>query len=202
MAGVNVAGFSRSVYQAPPLIYYIYNSMATYMLSAIVQKVTGEKVNDYLTPRLWEPLGIEKPRFDESPEGINCGGWGLFLKTEDMAKMGQTLLNGGKYKGRQVIPADWVEQMTTYKVPCQPSGIRPEDVPNSRLNKDNSDWVQGYCYQMWRCRHNAVRADGAQGQYIIVMPDQDAVVIVTESARNLQKVLDAVWDLILPELEK
>ncbi|MBQ4287481.1 MAG: serine hydrolase, partial [Bacteroidales bacterium] len=96
----------------------------------------------------------------------------------------------------------WVEQMTTYKVPCQPSGIRPEDVPNSRLNKDNSDWVQGYCYQMWRCRHNAVRADGAQGQYIIVMPDQDAVVIVTESARNLQKVLDAVWDLILPELEK
>lgn len=197
-----VEGFLSAPVPRKPGTYYIYNSMATYMLSAIVQKVTGEKVNDYLTPRLWEPLGIEKPRFDESPEGINCGGWGLFLKTEDMAKMGQTLLNGGKYKGRQVIPADWVEQMTTYKVPCQPSGIRPEDVPNSRLNKDNSDWVQGYCYQMWRCRHNAVRADGAQGQYIIVMPDQDAVVIVTESARNLQKVLDAVWDLILPELEK
>lgn len=195
-----VEGFFTAPVPNKPGTYFMYNSMATYMLSAIVQKVTGEKVNDYLTPRLWEPLGIEKPTFEESPEGINCGGWGLYLKTEDMAKMGQTLLDGGKYKGRQVIPADWVEQMTTYKVPCQPAGKRPEDVPASGLTKENSDWVQGYCYQMWRCRHNAFRADGARGQYILVMPDVDAVVVITEFSKNLQKVLNSVWDIIYPAL--
>ncbi|MBP5631131.1 MAG: serine hydrolase, partial [Bacteroidaceae bacterium] len=83
-----------------PGTYYCYNSMGTYMLSAIVQKVTGQKVVDYLQPRLFDPLGIEAPRWDESPQGINCGGWGLYLKTEDLAKMGQLLLQKGKWKGK------------------------------------------------------------------------------------------------------
>ena len=184
-----------------PGTWYIYNSYCTYMLSAIVQKVTGEKVNDYLTPRLWEPLGIVKPEWEESPQGINCGGWGLHLKTEDMARMGQTLLKGGKYAGKQVIPADWVAQMTAFQVPCQPAGSRPDQVEYLKENGLSTDWLQGYGYQMWRCTHNAVRADGAYGQYIIIIPDHDAVVVVTERAADLQKVLDGVWDLILPALQ-
>lgn len=95
-----------------PGTFYLYNSLGTYVLSAIVQKVTGEKVVDYLNTRLFEPLHIDKPKWEESPQGINTGGWGLWLKTEDLAKMGQLLLQNGKWNGRQLIPADWVAEMS------------------------------------------------------------------------------------------
>ena len=84
-----------------PGTFYLYNSLGTYMLSAIVQQVTGQKVVDYLSPRLFEPLHIDKPRWEESPQGINCGGWGLYLKTEDLAKMGQLLLQKGEWNDEQ-----------------------------------------------------------------------------------------------------
>ena len=184
-----------------PGTYYCYNSMGTYMLSAIVQKVTGQKVVDYLQPRLFDPLGIDAPRWDESPEGINCGGWGLYLKTEDMAKMGQLLLQKGKWNGRQVLPADYIAEATRAQVPCQPAGLRADKVAESGLTPENSDWVLGYGYQVWRCRHNAYRADGANGQYIIVIPEKDAVVVNTADLRDLQAELNLVWDHILPALK-
>ena len=71
-----------------------------------------EKVVDYLTPRLFDPLRIDKPRWEESPQGINCGGWGLWLKTEDLAKMGQLLLQKGEWNGQQLIPAEWVAEIS------------------------------------------------------------------------------------------
>ena len=92
--------------------FYLYNSLGTYMLSAIVQQVTGEKVVDYLDTRLFQPLHIDKPKWEESPQGINCGGWGLWLKTEDLAKMGQLLLQNGEWNGKQIIPAEWVAEMS------------------------------------------------------------------------------------------
>lgn len=180
--------------------YFLYNSLGTYMVSAIVQKVTGERVNNYLDIRLWQPLGIKKPRFDQSPQGINLGGWGLYLKTEDMAKMGQLLLQRGKWNGIQVLPEDWVREMSSYQVPSAPSGTRFEELENAGLNKDNSDWVQGYGYQMWRCRHGAFRADGANGQYIIVFPEKDAVLVLTTDSNLYQPYLDLVWEYLLPIL--
>lgn len=183
-----------------PGTYYCYNSMGTYMLSAIVQKVTGQKVVDYLQPRLFDPLGIEAPHWDESPEGINCGGWGLYLKTEDLAKMGQLLLQDGKWNGRQVLPADYVEAASRKQVPCVPSGVRADRIAESGLTPDNSDWVNGYGYQLWRCRHNAFRADGAGGQYIIVIPEKDAVVVNTADLQDMQAELNLIWDHILPSL--
>ena len=95
-----------------PGTFYLYNSLGTYMCSAIVQKVTGEKVVDYLDARLFQPLHIDKPKWEESPQGINCGGWGLYLKTEDLAKMGQLLLQNGEWNGQQLIPAEWVAEMS------------------------------------------------------------------------------------------
>ena len=184
-----------------PGTYYCYNSMGTYMLSAIVQKVTGQKIVDYLQPRLFDPLGIDAPRWDESSQGINCGGWGLYLKTEDLAKMGQLLLQKGKWKGKQVLPENYVTEATRAQVPCQPSGVRADKVAESGLTPENSDWVQGYGYQVWRCRHNAYRADGAGGQFIIVIPEKDAVVINTADLRDMQAELNLVWDYILPALK-
>ena len=195
-----VEGFLAHPVEHEPGTYFWYNSMGTYMLSAIVQKVTGEKVVDYLTPRLFEPLHIEKPQWQESPQGINCGGWGLYLKTEDLAKMGQLFLQGGKWNGKQVLPADWVAEASKYQVPCVPSGVRPEMLEQLGMTKETSDWVQGYGYQMWMCRHNAYRADGANGQYIIVIPDKDAVIATTANIRDMQGEINLIWDHILPAL--
>ena len=184
-----------------PGTYYCYNSRGTYMLSAIVQKVTGQKIVDYLQPRLFDPLHIRRPRWDESPQGINCGGWGLYLTTEDLAKMGQLLLQKGQWKGKQVLPEEYVTEATRAQVPCQPSWIRADKVAESGLTPENSDWVLGYGYQVWRCRHNAYRADGAGGQYIIVIPDKDAVVVNTADLQDMQAELNLVWNHILPALK-
>jgi CubicO group peptidase (beta-lactamase class C family) len=126
---------------------FLYNTMATYMLSAIVQKVTGQKEIDYLRPRLFDPLGIKGMDWEESAEGINTGGWGLRLKTDDIAKLGQLYLQKGMWNGKQLLPKAWVEEATTFKIDQAP-GV-------AQSKKDSSDWMQGYCYQFWRCRHNA-----------------------------------------------
>lgn len=171
---------------------FLYNSMATFMLSAIVQKVTGEKLIDYLQPRLFEPLGIEGIDWEVSPEGINTGGWGLLIKTEDMAKFGQLYLQKGSWNGRQIIPAGWIEEATSFKIDQAPDA--PSEI------KENSDWMQGYCYQFWLSRNNAYRADGAFGQYIIVMPEKDAVVAITSESPDMQDALNMVWKYILPAM--
>ena len=195
-----VEGFLAWPVKHKPGEYYLYNSVGTYMLSAIVQKVTGEKVIDYLDTRLFQPLHIDRPQWDESPQGINCGGWGLYLKTEDMAKMGQLFLQEGKWNGKQIVPAAWLKEMSSYQVPSAPSGTRFEDLEKAGLNKDNNEWVQGYGYQMWICRHNAFRADGFAGQYIMIFPDRDAVLVLTTSSSLYQPYIDLIWEYLLPIL--
>ena len=183
-----------------PGTFYLYNSLGTYMLSAIVQKVTGEKIVDYLTPRLFEPLHIDKPKWEESPQGINTGGWGLYLKTEDLAKMGQLLLQKGEWNGKQIIPAEWVAEMSKKQVESINPGTRLEQAAERGMTKETSDWMQGYGYQMWRCRPGCFRADGARGQYIIVVPDKNAVIAITSDVADLQGELNLVWSRILPVL--
>ena len=180
--------------------FYCYNSLGTYVLSAIVQKVTGEKVVDYLDTRLFQPLHIDKPRWEESPQGINCGGWGLYLKTEDLAKMGQLLLQKGKWNGRQIIPAEWVAEMSKKQVESVNPGTRLEQAAERGMTVETSDWMQGYGYQMWRCRPGGFRADGANGQYILVFPEKNAVIAITANVQDLQGLLNLVWDNILPEV--
>jgi CubicO group peptidase (beta-lactamase class C family) len=102
---------------------FLYNSLATYMLSAIVQKVTGQKVIDYLTPRLFNPLGIDGMDWETDPMGINTGGWGLRIKAEDMAKFGQLYLQKGKWNGKQLLPESWVEEATSIKILQSPRGF-------------------------------------------------------------------------------
>ena len=183
-----------------PGTFYCYNSLGTYVLSAIVQQVTGEKVVDYLNTRLFEPLHIDKPRWEESPQGINTGGWGLYLKTEDLAKMGQLLLQKGEWNGQQIIPAEWVSEMSKKQVESINPGTRLEQAEERGLTVDTSDWMQGYGYQMWRCRPGCFRADGARGQYIIVVPDKTAVIAITSDVQDLQGELNLVWNHILPVL--
>lgn len=171
---------------------FLYNSAATYMLSAIVQKVTGEKVIDYLQSRLFEPLDIAKPDWEESPQHTNTGGWGLRLKTEDIAKFAQLFLQKGKWNGRQILPKGWVEEASTAHIIQHPE--------YSQAKRDSSDWDQGYCYQMWRCRNDAYRGDGAFGQYAIVMPKQDAVIAITSETADMPGELNLIWKILLPAM--
>src|SRR5262245_45849132 len=170
-----------------PGTHFLYNTSATYMLSAAVQKATGQTVLDYLKPRLFDPLGIEKPTWETSPQGVTAGGYGLSVRTEDIARFGQLYLQKGKWQGRQLVPEAWVEAATARQT--------------SNGSSPGSDWDQGYGYQFWRCRHGAYRGDGAFGQFCVVLPEQDAVIAITSGVRDMQAVLNLVWDKLLPALK-
>ncbi len=195
-----VRQFLAAPFVHKPGTFFTYNSMGTYVLSAIVQKVTGEKIVDYLAPRLFEPLHIDKPQWQESPQGINTGGWGLYIKTEDMAKFGQLLLDGGKWNGKQLISSEWVKEATSRQGPSFPGEIRADEADKYAERLKDDLWGQGYCYQMWCCRGNAVRADGAQGQYIILLPDKDLVVVTTASHQNVRQALYLLWNQLIMKL--
>ncbi|MCY0902118.1 MAG: serine hydrolase [Firmicutes bacterium] len=183
-----VRGFLSLPVEHAPGTHFVYNNGATYMLSAIVTQVTGETVLDYLTPRLFAPLGIENPTWSVCPRGITLGFSELKIGVGDIARFGQLYLQGGVWEGKQVIPADWVQTATSRQV----------------RNEDNGsfDWSQGYGYQFWMCREGAYRGDGAFGQYCIVMPEQAAVLAITSGVDNMQAVLDLVWAHLLPNLGK
>jgi CubicO group peptidase (beta-lactamase class C family) len=170
-----------------PGTFFLYNTPASYMLSAIVQKATGTTALDYLRPRLFEPLGIQDPVWPTSPQGVSNGGWGMKIRTREIARFGQLYLQKGTWRGKQLLPEAWVEAATSRQMS---NGSSPE-----------SDWDQGYGYQFWRCRNNAYRGDGAFGQFCIVMPEQDAVVVVTSGVKSMQAVLNEVWRHLLPAMK-
>lgn len=159
-----------------------YDSICTYLLSAIVQKVTGMTLLDYLKLKLFIPMNITDVAWEISPEGVNTGGWGLHIQSESLAKFGLLLLNGGKWEGKQLLPASWVKQMTT-----------------RQMEAGDED----YGYQMWMCEYpGAVRLDGALGQYVLIIPDKDMVVVITECTLingNNQRRL--VWNRLLPQVQ-
>ncbi len=171
-----------------PGTHFQYNTMGSYTLSAIVTRVTGQTTLEYLKPRLFEPLGIENPQWDNSPEGNSLGGYGLKLCTEDIAKFGQLYLQKGKWNGKQLIPAAWIEQATSKHVPND----------QESHSKIGIDWQQGYGFQFWRCTHNAFRGDGASGQLCVVIPDQDMVVAITAQTGEFHREMNAIWDNLLP----
>ena len=173
---------------------YRYSSIASYMLSAIINKVTGQKVIDYLTPRLFEPLAIEGMDWETDAYGINTGGWGLRLKTEDLAKFGQFYLQKGKWNGKQLLPKKWVEEATSVKIYQNPA------MTQSKRDSSN-DGVQGYCYQFWRARHNSYQVNGANGQFVVVMPEKDAVVIFTADSPDMWGEIGMIWEFLYPAIQ-
>jgi CubicO group peptidase (beta-lactamase class C family) len=179
-----------------PGTFYLYNTSASYVLSAIVQKTTGKTVLEYLTPRIMEPLNIADADWEVSPQGINTGGYGLRIKTEDIAKFSQLYLNKGNWHGKQLIPASWVEAATKkeWDFTSNPFG--------GKTPKEQDDWQQGYGYQFWRTQHNGYRSDGLYGQFGIVLPDEKTIIAINEESFNTQKTLNYVWDILIPGLQK
>jgi CubicO group peptidase (beta-lactamase class C family) len=171
-----------------PGSWFVYNTAATYMLSAIITKLTGMPLLEYLRTRLLNPLGIENPHWQTDPRGINIGGSGLQSKTEDIARFGQMYLQKGLWDGQRILTEQWVAEATSVH----------SDNSNTQTNPD---WTMGYGYQFWRCRHDCYRGDGAFGQYCVVMAEQDAVLAIIGGVQDMQAVLDKVWQYLLPAMQ-
>ncbi len=169
--------------ECEPGTVFAYNQPATYAIAAIVQRRAGVTIHEYLRPRVLEPLGIEGVVWQEYPAGRNLGFSGLFTTTDAVAKLGLLYLLDGRWEGRQLLPAGWAGQVRARHV--------------STLGEAGLDWQQGYGFQMWQSRHG-YRADGAFGQFCLVLPDHDAVVVMTASTQAMQDVLDLVWRHLLP----
>lgn len=169
-----------------PGTHFAYNSTATYMLSAIITRVTGMSMADYLKPRLFNPLGISGVWWEESPEGISDGGWGIHVSPEDMLKLGVLYLNRGVWNSRRILSESYIADAASA-------------VSDNSAN-GNPDWRVGYGYQWWRCRHNCYRGDGAYGQYIIVSPEKDSVAVIISEEGDMQAVLDIYWETVFASM--
>ena len=144
-----------------------YNSLNTYVLSAIVTERTGQSLTEYLEPRLFAPLGITRYFWETCPKGITKGGWGLFMHTEDMAKLGQLYLNKGKWNGKQIIPESWAEASVMKKV-------------------DSIEGTYGYGYQLWmEERPGSFEYNGMLGQNVLIYPDVDMVIVTNAGNEEL-----------------
>lgn len=163
---------------------FVYDNSCAYILGVIVQKVTGETLVDYLMPRLFEPLGIEKPTWEVCPMGYNFGAGGIFLKISDLCKLGELYLNKGNWNGRQIVSEKWVKEASIKHIDTDSKG----------------DWCRGYGYQFWRGKHDSYRADGKYGQYSIVIEDKKAVIAINAHAEKVRRIMEAVWSEIWPQL--
>lgn len=195
-AGINaVQEFFKFPFKHAPSTYNCYNSLGSYILSVAVTRATGERVNDYLYPRLWKKLGVEKPQWDMM-QGYDCGGWGLQLTTEVMARVGQMMLDGGRYAGRQVLPEAFLDEASSPFFEWDiPSGVVPWSVRHLAI---------GYGYQIWK-NTDAFFASGHMGQFIYVFPEYDAVVAVTAAFESGDGYTDSglyVWKNIVPALQE
>jgi CubicO group peptidase (beta-lactamase class C family) len=160
--------FLESSVEREPGSSFFYNSGAAYVLGAIVQKVTGETVEEYLTPRLFEPLGIINRVWGMSPEGVNLTEGGLAITTEELAKFGLLYLQKGNWNGQQIVSEQWATDATSKQI---------------ATGADNGNWNFGYGYQFWRSPVG-YRADGSLGQFSFVLPDQDMVLAITAATSN------------------
>src|SRR4029077_18394842 len=146
-----------------------YNQPATFTAAAIVQRRANVRLMDYLRTRLFEPFDAAEPlSWIADSRARDLGFSGLRTDIETVACLGQLLLDDGVWNGQRLLPTGWVADATSA-------------LTDNSMNDATVDWQVGYGYQFWRCRHNAYRGDGAYGQYCIVMPEQDAVVVFTSA---------------------
>ena len=162
-----LGSFLNASVNGKPGTEFQYNSLNTYVLSAIITKRTGETLTEYLTPRLFAPLGITKYYWETCPKGITKGGWGLFLCAEDMAKLGQLYLQKGKWNGQQLVSEYWIE------------------ISTARHLKTQND-TYGYGYQLWmEQRPGSFEYNGMLGQNVIIYPDMDMVLVTNAGNKEM-----------------
>jgi CubicO group peptidase (beta-lactamase class C family) len=166
---------------------FTYNQVATYLLSAAITHLTGQRVAEVLRPRLFDPLGIDEVWWHSDPWGRDLGFTGAHLTTDDLLSFTQFCLDRGRWRGRSLLREAWFDEAS------RPFG------PANRDPAANPDWNRGYGYSFWSARHG-YRGDGAFGQFAIVLPERDAAIAITSQHTDMQEILDLVWEHLLPAL--
>lgn len=186
-----VEGFLNTPPDHAPGTIFAYDTTGTHTLCAIIQKVTGMTVHEYLKARLFDPIGMGEIQWESCPMNINKGGSGIKCTTEDLARFGQLYLQKGIWEGKRVLPEGWVERSTA----------RHRDTWNTRMMLDGKN---GYGYQFWRTRKNSYCAFGMGGQLVVVMPERDAVFVSTANTLlyrdGQQMLLDSMWETLYPAM--
>jgi CubicO group peptidase (beta-lactamase class C family) len=182
-----VRGFLLIPPDRDPGTVFAYNQPTTYTLAALVQRLSGQSLTEYLRPRILDPLGIGEVSWTQHPRGRDLGFTGLHATTDAIARLGLLYLQDGVWEGRRLLPSSWVAQAT-----------RPH-ISNADGTAEGavSDWQQGYGFQFWMSRHG-YRGDGAYGQFCVVLPEHDAVIATTAATMEMQKLLGAMWRHLLP----
>jgi CubicO group peptidase (beta-lactamase class C family) len=181
-----VRGFLLIPPDEEPGTLFCYNQPCTFTLAAIIQKATGQSLTDYLRPRLFDQLGIGQVGWQRDASGRQLGYSGFHAPTEAVAKLGQLYLQKGSWGDEHLISPEWVAEAT-----------------RSHITNDtweNPDWRQGYGFQFWMARHG-YRGDGAYGQFCVILPEQDVVIAITSQSPDMQAVLDAAWEHLLPAID-
>jgi len=180
-----VRGFLLVPPDQEPGTVFAYSQPCTYTLASIIQRNAGMPLTQYLRSRLFDPLGIGHVGWHTFPPGREQGFSGLHARTEDIAKLGQLYLRRGQWDGVQLIPEQWVAEATS------------KQIDNPR--EANPDWRQGYGFQFWMGGHG-YRGDGAFGQFCVILPEHESVIVTTAYTHDMQAVLDAMWAHLLPGL--
>jgi CubicO group peptidase (beta-lactamase class C family) len=165
---------------------FVYDNGSTLLASAMFTQAVGKTIRDFLAERVFGPLGIPALEWAESADGHTVGGTGLHAGVSQLAVFGQLLLQRGSWKGKQLVPPGWID-----------AAGRPQV---STRGSRHADYDLGYGYGFWPCRHGAWRADGKDGQFLIILPRENAVVAIASDEENAFPILYAVWDEILPRL--
>jgi CubicO group peptidase (beta-lactamase class C family) len=182
-----VRGFLRLPPDEDPGTVFAYNQPATYTLAAIVQRVTGQSLSDYLRPRLLDPLGIGEVAWRRDRTGRELGFSGLHATTDAVARLGRLYLCDGLWEGRRLLPPGWAARASQPHIPTA----------GAMGDVDRQDWDRGYGYQFWTSRHG-YRGDGAYGQFCLVLPEHDVVIAATSATELMQEYLNLVWEHLLP----
>lgn len=161
------------------------------LLAAVIERVTGQNMVDYLMPRLFEPLGIPRASWETCPQGITAGGMGLSLSMDSVAKFGQMLLDKGTYGGRRIVSEQYIERAS-------------REQSDNRAGAERIDSAQGYGYQFHLCRRGCYRGDGSFGQLCLVAPEQKIVIAAAASFKSmsrLQVLLDLIFENIIDAVQ-
>ncbi|WP_145946854.1 serine hydrolase [Paenibacillus sp. Y412MC10] len=167
----------------PPGSHYVYNTHATYMVAAILERATGMSLVEYVKPRLFEPLGIGLVDWETCPMGVAAGGMGLSIPIDGVAKFGQILLNEGVYGGRRIVSAEYIRLATA-------------EQSDNRRNETRADFSEGYGYQFFRCRKGCYMGNGGFGQLCFVAPKHGIVIAASSGMSHMKKQLPLLLDLI------
>ena len=180
---------SQQIINKPGTVFNYY-TLGSFLLSAVFSKVYPDGIHSYLRNKLFTPMGFSHSHWDIDANRIPMGGFGLFINAYDLTRLGQLYLQEGNWEGQQLVPKEYIKEATI------------KQIDNSNHPSGNPDWTAGYGYQFWQNKMGGYRADGMFGQYCIVLPEKQVVIVMTSHLDNMQIPLTAISDILLPAIEE